>query len=107
VRLAGIMAAKRTPELIPLAHPISLSAVSVDLDRHPDGVLIVATCEVTERTGVEMEAMTAAGVAALALYDMVKSVERGVVIGPVRLRHKSGGRSGTWEAPTGGSLSDP
>lgn len=96
VRLAGIMAAKRTPDLIPLAHPIALNSVNIEVERHPDGVKIRARCSVTERTGVEMEAMTAVAVAALALYDMVKSVERGVVIGPVRLLSKSGGRSGEW-----------
>lgn len=99
VRLAGIMAAKRTSELIPLAHPIALSSVTVDIERHPDGIRIETDCRVTERTGVEMEALTAAAVAALALYDMVKSVERGVVIGPIRLLTKSGGGSGDWQAP--------
>lgn len=98
VRLAGIMAAKRTPDLIPLAHPIALNSVKIGLESHPDGVRIQARCSVSERTGVEMEAMTAVAVAALALYDMVKSVERGVVIGPVRLLSKSGGRSGEWSA---------
>lgn len=98
VRLAGIMAAKRTPDLIPLAHPIALDSVKIDLEPHPDGVRIQARCSVAERTGVEMEAMTAVAVAALALYDMVKSVERGVVIGSVRLLSKSGGRSGEWSA---------
>lgn len=106
VRLAGIMAAKRTPELIPLAHPIALTSVTVEIERHPEGVRIVAECALSDRTGVEMEAMTAVSVAALTLYDMVKSVERGVVIGPVRLLHKSGGRSGTWEADTASSLAD-
>ncbi len=98
VRLAGIMAAKRTPDLIPLAHPISLSSVAVTVEPHPDGARIEADCSITDRTGVEMEALTAASVAALALYDMVKSIERGVVIGPIRLLRKSGGRSGSWEA---------
>lgn len=99
VRLAGIMAAKRTPDLIPLAHPIALTSVTVSVDPHPDGVRIGAECAVSDRTGVEMEALTAVAVAALTLYDMVKSVERGLVIGPIRLVSKSGGRSGTWEAP--------
>lgn len=98
VRLAGIMGAKRTPELIPLAHPITLSSVTVELDTHPDGIRILVTCSVNDRTGVEMEAMTGAAVAALTLYDMVKSVERGVAIGPVRLLAKSGGRTGSWVA---------
>lgn len=106
VRLAGIMAAKRTPELIPLAHPIGLSEVAVRVERHAEGVRIEADCSVTGRTGVEMEAMTAAAVAALTLYDMVKSIERGVVIQGVRLLSKSGGRSGQWQAQPPGSLSD-
>ena len=102
VRLAGIMAAKRTPDLIPLAHPLVLSSVAVDLQPHPDGIRIVVSCSVESRTGVEMEAMTAAAVAALTLYDMVKSKARGVVIGPIRLLEKSGGRSGTWKAEDAG-----
>lgn len=106
VRLAGIMAAKRTPELIPLAHPISLRGVNVEVERHAEGVRIEAECRVSERTGVEMEALTAVSVAALALYDMVKSVERGVTIGPIRLLSKSGGRSGRWTAQGSGSLAD-
>lgn len=97
VRLAGIMAAKRTPDLIPLAHSIALTSVTVSVDRHGEGVRIEAECAVSDRTGVEMEALTAVAVAALTLYDMVKSVERGVVIGPIRLVSKSGGRSGVWE----------
>lgn len=105
VRLAGIMGAKRTPELIPLAHPLALSSVSVAVERCPEGARIVADCSVADRTGVEMEAMTAVSVAALALYDMVKSVERGVTIGPVRLLSKAGGRSGEWEAHPSDSLS--
>lgn len=106
VRLAGIMAAKRTPDLIPLAHPISLSSVTVEVEPHPQGVRIETTCGVTDRTGVEMEAMTAAAVAALALYDMVKSIERGVAIGPIRLLSKRGGRSGEWKADPPQSLSE-
>lgn len=96
VRLAGIMAAKRTPELIPLAHPIALTSVAVVVEPHPDGVRIEAVCGTTDRTGVEMEAMTAAGVAALTLYDMVKSVERSVTLREIRLLSKSGGRTGEW-----------
>jgi cyclic pyranopterin phosphate synthase len=96
VRLAGIMGAKRTSDLIPLCHPISLSAVQVSVETAPTGARIEATVKTTGRTGVEMEAMTAVSVAALALYDMVKGVERGVEIGPIRLLSKSGGRSGTW-----------
>jgi cyclic pyranopterin phosphate synthase len=97
IRLAGIMAAKKTPELIPLCHPVALSAVSVDIERTDTGALITTMAKTTGPTGIEMEAMTAASVAALALYDMVKGVERGVVIGPTQLLKKSGGRSGTWE----------
>src|SRR5690606_24870833 len=98
VRLAGIMAAKRTPDLIPLAHPIGLDSVEVRIETHDRGGRIETECSVRGRTGVEMEALTAASVAALALYDMVKAVERGVTIGPVRLLHKEGGRSGVWHA---------
>jgi cyclic pyranopterin phosphate synthase len=96
-RVAGIMGAKRTPELIPLCHPIPLSSVEVDLEPAGDGVRIVASVSTTGRTGVEMEAMTAVSVAALTIYDMVKSVERGVNIENIRLLEKSGGRSGRWE----------
>lgn len=97
-RIAGIMAAKKTPELIPLAHPIGLDSVEVRVERADTGVRIVSECSVRARTGVEMEALTAAAVAALALYDMVKGVERDVVIEGVRLLSKSGGRSGDWTA---------
>ncbi|MEX1044243.1 MAG: cyclic pyranopterin monophosphate synthase MoaC [Acidimicrobiia bacterium] len=96
VRLAGIMAAKRTPDLIPLCHPVAITGVEVTVEPHPGGARIEATVRTTGRTGVEMEAMTAVSVASLALYDMVKGVERGVEIGPLRLVSKSGGRSGTW-----------
>jgi len=96
-RIAGIQAAKRTPELIPLCHPLPLSAVAVDLTLEADGVLIEATAKTTANTGVEMEAMTAAAVAALALYDMVKGVERGAAIEGVWLLEKSGGKSGVWQ----------
>jgi len=96
-RIAGIMAAKRTADLIPLCHPIAIGAVTVDISRHPNGVTVLATVKTTGKTGVEMEAMTAVSVAALAIYDMVKGVERGVAIKEVRLIKKSGGRSGTWE----------
>src|SRR5947199_6802892 len=99
-QLAGIMAAKRTPELIPLCHPLSLSSVDVtlSLDSKRNAVDIEATCKLKGRTGVEMEALTAASVAALPIYDMCKSVDRGMVISDVRLLHKSGGKSGTWNA---------
>jgi cyclic pyranopterin phosphate synthase len=96
VRVAGIMAAKRTPELIPLCHPLPLSGVEVELEQTKEGARIVATVRTSARTGVEMEAMTAVAVAALTLYDMVKGLEKGVTIGPVRLLRKSGGRSGDW-----------
>lgn len=96
VRLAGIMAAKRTAELIPLCHPLQLTNVAVDVEPTATGAVIRAAAETVGVTGVEMEAMTAAAVASLALYDMIKGVERGAVIGPVRLTRKSGGRSGEW-----------
>lgn len=98
-RIAGIMAAKKTPELIPLAHPIGLSRVAVTLEPdHERGVLkIFAEVGCVGRTGVEMEALTAASVAALTVYDMVKSVDRGVVISDIKLLEKSGGRSGSWK----------
>jgi cyclic pyranopterin phosphate synthase len=97
-RIAGIMAAKRTGELIPLCHPLGLDHVDVDgtVDVEAGTVTITASAGVTARTGVEMEAMTAAAVAALTVYDMVKGVERGVAIEEVVLLEKSGGRSGTW-----------
>jgi cyclic pyranopterin phosphate synthase len=97
-RIAGILAAKRTGELIPLCHPIGIDHVDVDgvVDVDAGTVTITATAGVTARTGVEMEAMTAASVAALTVYDMVKGVERGVSIEHVVLLEKSGGRSGTW-----------
>jgi indole-3-glycerol phosphate synthase len=99
-RLAGIMAAKRTAELIPLCHPLALTSVHVDLVCVPErsAVEITATCRLRGRTGVEMEALTAASVAALTVYDMCKAVDRGVVITDLRLLRKSGGRSGDWEA---------
>jgi cyclic pyranopterin phosphate synthase len=99
-RLAGIMAAKRTPDLIPLCHPLALTSVAVDLacDEARNAVDITATCKVKGRTGVEMEALTAASVAALAVYDMCKAVDRGMRITEVRLVHKSGGKSGTFDA---------
>ncbi|HEV7752940.1 MAG TPA: cyclic pyranopterin monophosphate synthase MoaC [Baekduia sp.] len=98
-RIAGIMAAKKTGELIPLCHPIALDHVDVDatVDVEAGTVTITATAGVTARTGVEMEAMTAAAVAALTVYDMVKGVERGVTVEQVVLLEKSGGRSGTWQ----------
>ena len=99
-QLAGIMAAKKTPDLIPLCHPLALSSVDVrlSLDAKRNAVDIEATCKLKGRTGVEMEALTAASVAALTVYDMCKAVDRGMVIREVRLLHKSGGKSGTFDA---------
>ena len=96
-RVAGIMAAKRTPELIPLCHPLSLDSVSVDLQLEHDAVRILATVSCSDRTGVEMEALTAASVAALTIYDMCKAVDRAMVIEHVRLEQKSGGKSGRFQ----------
>ncbi|HVC59859.1 MAG TPA: cyclic pyranopterin monophosphate synthase MoaC [Acetobacteraceae bacterium] len=93
-RIAGIMAAKRTAELIPLCHPLPVSAVTLELTAGEDAVEIAATVRTTGRTGVEMEALTAASVAALTVYDMCKSVDRGMRIEAVRLVHKAGGKSG-------------
>jgi cyclic pyranopterin phosphate synthase len=93
-RIAGIMAAKRTAELIPLCHPLPISAVTLDLTVAADAVEIAATVRTTGQTGVEMEALTAASVAALTVYDMCKSVDRGMHIEAVRLTHKAGGKSG-------------
>jgi len=97
-RIAGILAAKRTGELIPLCHPLGLDHVDIDaeIDAAAGTVTLTAEARVTARTGVEMEAMTAASVAALTVYDMVKALERGVEIASVALVEKSGGRSGTW-----------
>jgi len=99
-RLAGIMGAKRTSELIPLAHPLALSSIKLDLrcDKNRNAVDITATCKIKGRTGVEMEALTAVAVAALAVYDMLKAVDRGMKISEIRLVHKSGGKSGSFEA---------
>ncbi|MDC0476188.1 cyclic pyranopterin monophosphate synthase MoaC [Alphaproteobacteria bacterium] len=99
-RLAGIMGAKHTATLIPLCHPMGLDHVSIDMqadDKLP-GISIIATCSVTGPTGVEMEAMTAVSTAALTIYDMCKAVDRGMEIGAVRLTHKSGGKSGVFDA---------
>ena len=100
-RLAGIMGAKRPPDLIPLCHPLALTAVSVDLalDRPGSAIEISATCRLVGRTGVEMEALTAVAVAALTIYDMCKAVDRGMVIEDVCLTRKSGGRSGDYVRP--------
>jgi cyclic pyranopterin phosphate synthase len=95
-RLAGIQAAKRTAELIPLCHPLPLTHVDVDLVRKPFGYSIVARVGTVGRTGVEMEALVAVSAAALTLYDMLKALDKGIVIGPIRLREKRGGRSGIY-----------
>ena len=99
-RLAGIMGAKQTANLIPLCHPLGLDHVSLDLvpDQSLPGILITATCTVSGPTGVEMEAMTAVSTAALTVYDMCKALDRGMEIGGIRLTHKSGGKSGTYNA---------
>jgi cyclic pyranopterin monophosphate synthase len=102
-RIAGIQAAKDTARLIPLCHPLPLSHVAVDFAADgDDGVAIVAEARTTAGTGVEMEAMTAAAVAALAVYDMVKGLCRGAAIERLELRHKSGGKSGSWDRPADG-----
>lgn len=100
-RLAGIMAAKRTADLIPLCHPLALSRVAVDLTPEPEAgrVVIEARVKTTGPTGVEMEALTAVSVAALTVYDMLKAVDRGMVIGGIRVTLKEGGASGRFEAP--------
>ena len=95
-RVAGIMAAKRTPELIPLCHPLAISGVTVELEVEDAAVTIVATVRTTDRTGVEMEALTAVSVAALTVYDMIKAVDKGASITDVRVERKSGGKSGDW-----------
>jgi len=96
-RVAGILAAKRTPELIPLAHPLPITSVDIDFEYVEGGVRVIATARVTGQTGVEMEALTAAAVAGLTIIDMTKGVERGVYLENVRLLAKSGGRSGSWK----------
>ncbi len=98
-RIAGVMAAKKTAELIPMCHPLPLSRVEVQIDPvEPDRMRITASCRCTGKTGVEMEALTAASVAALTLYDMCKSESKGIVIESTRLLSKSGGKSGDWQA---------
>ncbi len=99
-RIAGIMAAKRTSDLIPLCHPLAISKVTVDLTPDPTlpGITVQATVKTTGQTGVEMEALTAVSVACLTIYDMLKAAEKGMVIDAIRLLHKEGGKSGTWDA---------
>jgi cyclic pyranopterin monophosphate synthase len=98
-RIAGIQGAKRTPELVPLCHPIAISGVTVDLRVDDDAVVITATVKTTDRTGVEMEALTAVSVAGLALVDMVKALDPAAVISDVRVESKDGGKTGHWERP--------
>lgn len=95
-RVAAIMAAKRTSELVPLCHPLDLTSIEVEVESVGVGARIEVTCRTSGRTGVEMEAMTGASIGAVTLYDMIKGVDRGAEIGPVRLLHKSGGKSGEW-----------
>ena len=103
-RIAGVMAAKRTPDLIPLCHPLFLSAVDVTAMVVDSGVELRAIVKTTERTGVEMEALTAVSVAGLAVIDMIKAIDRAAVITDVRVLTKSGGRSGDWRRPDGDEL---
>ena len=98
-RIAGIMASKRTGELIPLCHPLGLESVTVEFARESDAIRVAATASLTGKTGVEMEAMTAASVALLTLYDMGKAIDRAMIIDGVRLLEKTGGKSGKWTAP--------
>ena len=100
-RVAGILAAKRTSDLVPLCHPLAISGVVVDLEVADEAVEITATVRTSDRTGVEMEALTAVCVAALTVVDMVKAVDKAAVIDDVKIIRKSGGRSGTWTRPTG------
>ncbi len=102
-RIAGIMAAKRTAELVPLCHPLALTRVAVDFTYHGDAVHCTATTATTERTGVEMEALTAVQIALLTIYDMCKAADRGMEINHIRLLSKSGGQSGDWKRPPSGA----
>lgn len=98
-RVAGIMAAKRTADLIPLCHPIALTSVTIDFSLEPQGVTVTAAARTAGQTGVEMEALTAASTALLTIYDMAKAIDKAMVIGSVRLLSKTGGKSGDWRAP--------
>ena len=100
-RIAGIMAAKRTGDLIPLCHPLALDAVNVDFAFEDSAIRATATASLTGRTGVEMEAMVAVSTALLTIYDMAKAIDKGMVIGEVRLIEKRGGKSGVWKSPAG------
>jgi cyclic pyranopterin phosphate synthase len=106
-RLAGIMAAKRTPDFVPLCHPIALAGVEVTLTPEEAGLSVRVQVKTVDRTGVEMEALTAACAAALTVYDMCKSVDRGMVLEAVQLEHKAGGRSGTWDREAEGQSETP
>jgi len=97
-RIAGIMAAKKTSELIPMCHPLMLSKVAVDFEFEADGLRVTAMARLSGQTGVEMEALTAASLALLTIYDMAKALDKGMVIGGVRLLEKRGGKSGDWKA---------
>ena len=96
-RIAAIMAAKQTSTLVPLCHPIPIDGIDVDIEEHSSGVRIVVTARTTAKTGIEMEAMTAASIGAVSIYDMVKGLDRGAQIGPIRLLRKTGGKSGEWQ----------
>lgn len=98
-RIAGIMAAKRTGELIPMCHPLGLEAVTIDFAYEQNAIRVTAAASLTGKTGVEMEAMTATSIALLTIYDMAKAIDKGMVISEVRLIAKSGGKSGDWTAP--------
>ena len=99
-RIAGIMAAKKTAELIPLCHPLALTSVTLDFAPTADGIEVTAKVALTGRTGVEMEALTAVAIALLTIYDMAKALDKAMVVGPIRLVEKTGGKSGEWRAPT-------
>jgi cyclic pyranopterin phosphate synthase len=98
-RIAGIMAAKKTSDLIPLCHPLALTSVTVDFDFEDNGIRATSTARLTGKTGVEMEAITATSIALLTIYDMAKAVDKAMVISGVRLLSKTGGKSGDWQAP--------
>nr|WP_298928016.1 cyclic pyranopterin monophosphate synthase MoaC [uncultured Erythrobacter sp.] len=100
-RIAGIMAAKRTGDLIPLCHPLGLEAVAVDFVFEESGIRATSTASLTGKTGIEMEAMVAVSTALLTIYDMAKAIDKGMIIGEVRLIEKHGGKSGVWKAPAG------
>ena len=103
-QVAAIMGAKRTPELIPMCHPLMLTGVEVSFELRDSAILITAKVSTRGRTGVEMEALTAVGAAGLTIYDMLKAVDRGMVIGDIQLEQKEGGRSGTWQRETDGAV---